>query len=111
MCTGYEECAWVRQVRASAFRGGVLSMFEFPLMRAAILAAVLALATVASAQAQLVPHQRADGLWVCPNDERRIIVNGDWRIACFTNVPTISMDEFKALQAAGPRSADAGGKR
>jgi hypothetical protein len=60
--------------------------------------ALLTLGTVATAPAQMVPHQRADGLWVCPNDETRIIVNGDWRVVCFTGVPSISMQEFNTLR-------------
>lgn len=72
-----------------------------------LLAAILAIGAVATAQAQMVPHQRADGLWVCPNDETRIIVNGDWRIACFTNVPSISMEEFKRLRDQNQRADDA----
>ena len=55
----------------------------------------------------MVPHQRADGLWVCPNDETRIIVNGDWRIVCFTNVPSIPMEEFKRLRDQNQKVDDA----
>jgi hypothetical protein len=76
-------------------------------MRAMLLAAVLAVGTIATAQAQ-VPHQRADGLWVCPNDESRIIVNGDWRVVCFTNAaPSISMQEFKAARDEWQMAQDA----
>jgi hypothetical protein len=55
----------------------------------------------------MVPHQRADGLWVCPNDETRIIVNGDWRIVCFTNVPSISRREFEAAREQKQRAEEA----
>lgn len=67
--------------------------------RRTILLAVAAIAaSVATASAE-VPHQRADGLWVCPNDETRVIVNGDWRIVCYTNAaPSISMEELKRLR-------------
>ena len=68
-----------------------------------LLAAAALAASVATAQAQ-APHQRADGLWVCPNDENRVLVNGDWRIACYTNVPSISMEEFKRLRAQSDRA-------
>jgi hypothetical protein len=80
-------------------------------MRVILLAAVLALASVAGAQAQ-VPHQRADGLWVCPNDENRIIVNGDWRVVCFTNAaPLIPMQEFKAAREEWQKAQDAEAER
>jgi hypothetical protein len=76
-------------------------------MRATLLAAILAVGAIATAQAQ-VPHQRADGLWVCPNDESRIIVNGDWRIACYANaVPSIPMEEFKRDREQWQRAHDA----
>jgi hypothetical protein len=68
-----------------------------------LLAAAALAASVATAQAQ-VPHQRADGLWVCPNDENRVLVNGDWRVACYTDVPSISMEEFKKLRAQSDRA-------
>lgn len=64
-------------------------------MRRVLLVAALAIAASAAAHAQ-APRQRADGLWVCPNDESRIIVNGDWRVLCYTDAATmIPMQEFK----------------
>lgn len=68
-----------------------------------LLAAAALAASVATAQAQ-VPHQRADGLWVCPNDETRVIINGDWRVVCYSDVPAISRREFRR----GPRAIPAG---
>jgi multidrug resistance efflux pump len=62
-----------------------------------LIAAAALAASVATAQAQ-VPHQRADGLWVCPNDETRVIVSGDWRVVCYSNVPSISRREFDAAR-------------
>lgn len=72
-------------------------------------AAMLLLAVVAApARAQIVPHQRPDGLWVCPNDETRIIVNGDWRIVCFTDAaPSISKREFDAAREQWQKAQDA----
>jgi hypothetical protein len=54
------------------------------MIRASILAAAVALATVATAQAQSIV-QRPDGLWACSNDPNRIIVSGDWRVICLTD--------------------------
>lgn len=67
------------------------------MIRAALLAAV-ALAAVATAQAQSISIvQRPDGLWACSNDPTRIVVNGDWRIACLADVPQMTPEQSKAF--------------
>jgi hypothetical protein len=55
--------------------------------RAAVALAAALIASPLVAGAQSVPHKRDDGAWVCPNDDSRVIMNGDWRIACYTDTP------------------------
>jgi hypothetical protein len=75
-------------------------------IRTSFLASVLALATVTSAAAQQAPHQRPDGLWVCPNDETRIIMNGNWRIACYTDTPGTYRRDANVAPAPKPPPGD-----
>ena len=62
-----------------------------------ILAGAALAASLATAHAQSI-FQRPDGLWACSNDPSRIVVNGDWRVVCFQNVPSIPKREFDALR-------------
>ena len=75
--------------------------------RITLLAAVLAVTTIASAQAQapdLSLHQLPDGRWACPNGG---IPSGDWRISCFGGAPRVSPEQGKAMADSWWRSHEA----